>query len=137
VARGHAAGGSHGLAELIDLHGESLIADFERFYRPLPVIIREGASPRYILSLVKRLPPDSYFVAEIRGGMQFYGWTPDRYLAVMTVDAINANTYAVSKGNGGKGKKPEPIYRPQQEKPKTNMFAAMARAAYTGAPKKE
>ena len=136
---GDAAGGSQGLADLVDEYGGSLIADFERYYRPLPELLGSGGrSPRYILSLIKRLPVESCFVAEIRGGDQFRGWNPDRYLLTAIVDAVQANTHIVSKANGGKGKKPEPTYRPKKVQSKNgNAFVAAARSFYLAAQKKE
>lgn len=132
----HAAGGSQGLADLVEKHGESLIADFERYYRPLPRMISEGSSPRYILGLIRQLPIESAFVAEYRGGPQFRGWGIDRYLRAALVDAVQANTHAVSKANGGKGKKPDRIYRPEKAKSQNgNAFAAMARSFFHAAKK--
>lgn len=130
-----AAGGSQGLADLLDKYGESLVADFERYYRPLPQMIEGGSSPRYILSLIRQLPIECATVAELRGGQQFRGWDAERYLLVALVDAVQANTYVAS---GGKGKKPEPLYRPEKAKPKNgNAFAAMARSFYLAAKAKK
>lgn len=135
---GDPAGGTQGLAELVDKHGESLIADFERYYRPLPELLSSGRSPRYILGLIRQLPVESATVAELRGGPQFRGWDVDRYLLASLVDAVMANTYAVIKSGGNKGKKPEPTYRPEKAKSKNgSAFAAMARNVYLAAKNKK
>lgn len=134
---GNSAGGSEGLAELIDRYGESIIGDFEDFYRPLPDMLRSGASPRYILSLIRTLPANSRLVAAMRGGGQFRGWDVDRYLLASILDAIQGLTYVTAKQNGGKAKKPEPTYRPEKAKPTgANTFSAMARSFFLAAKQK-
>jgi hypothetical protein len=138
VDGGDSAGGSQGLADLVDKYGGSLIADFERYYRPLPELLVSGRSPRYILGLIRQLPVESATVAELRGGSQFRGWDVDRYLLTAIVDAIQANTYMLAKANQGKPKMPEPMYRPEKAKPKNeNSFAAMARGFYRAAQQKK
>lgn len=106
--------------------------DFERYYRPLPELMDSGRKPRYILALIAKLPAESATVAATRGGPQFLGWNLTLYYLAALIDAVNANTYVVTRANGGKPNKPEPTYTP--DKPKTqNSFAAMARNFYNAA----
>lgn len=126
---GDPGGGSQGLAELIDRHGEALLADFERYYTGLPELMRSGASPRYLLSLIRQLPMESNTTAQMRGGEEFRGWGVDQYLLANLTDAVNAATYAIVASNSkSKPKPPEPVYRPDKatKKKRANSFAMMA-----------
>ncbi len=136
MAGGDPAGGSAGLAKLIDQVGESLYWDFQHYLgldlldvaRELPQFL----TPRRALALIRRLPVESATIAELRGGEQFRGWGADRYLAASMVDAIRENTHAfISANSKSKPKPPPPVKRPgKEQKPKTdskgNSFAAMA-----------
>jgi hypothetical protein len=145
VAGGHSAGGSAGLAELIDKHGEELYFDLHH-YAGLNLVqaLRYGSgySPRQILTLVRQLPLESATVAAIRGGHQFRGWGVDRYMMANVVDAVNENTYAtiaVSGATKRKPKQPEPVWRPKglkDGKPKRSTFAAMAASFFKAAQRK-
>lgn len=130
---GDSAGGSAGLAELIDEHGEELFADLIE-YNGINLVQAlkpgSGFSPRQLLILVRQLPPESRTVAAIRGGAQFRGWDSDRYLRAAMVDAIRENTYAFIAANSKrKPKPPEPIERPDKtskRRQNKNAFAVMA-----------
>lgn len=134
---GDSAGGSHGLAQLIDKCGECILADFQSHYGlNLVVELRPGGmSPRQVLALIRQLPPESRTVAALRGGEQFQGWGVDRYLMASIVDAIQQNTYAfISANSKRKPKAPEPVQRPSknsgsQRDNKTNMFRQQLAAA--------
>lgn len=115
---GDSAGGSHGLARLIDRCGEQILADFQSEYglNLIEVLRPGGMPPRQVLALIRQLPPESRTVAALRGGDQFQGWGVDRYLLASVVDAINANTYAfISANSKRKPKSPEPVQRPTKE----------------------
>lgn len=115
---GDSAGGSSGLAELIDKFGEQILADLQSEYGVnLAQALRPGGgySPRTILVLIRQLPPESRTVAAMRGGEQFHGWGADRYLLANVVDAINYNTYALVSANAKrKPKAPVPTERPSK-----------------------
>ena len=115
---GDPAGGSQGLAELIDKFGEQLLADFQQYYGlNLIQALKPGGghSPRSLIVLIRQLPPESRTVAAMRGGEQFLGWGTDRYLLASAVDAINYNTYAfVAANSKRKPKAPEPVERPSK-----------------------
>lgn len=92
-----------------------------------------GYTPREVLALVKGLPVESAFYSQVRGGPQFIGWNPDRYLLAALVDGVNSLTYAFVQANSKrKAKKPDPVWRPEKSKSdqKSSLFAAMARRAY-------
>lgn len=117
---GDSAGGSNGLAKLIDQYGEQLNADFQSFYFLDFVKVMtpgSGYSPRRVLSMIRQLPPESRTVAALRGGDQFYGWGVDRYLLAAQVDAIRENTHAFISANSPKKrpKPPEPVARPSKD----------------------
>lgn len=117
---GDSAGGSDGLAKLIDKCGEQIQADFQSEYGlNLVAILRPGGgySPRMVLSLIRQLPPESRTVAFLRGGAQFQGWGVDRYLYASMVDAIRENTHAFVSANSPKRKPkaPEPVKRPSKD----------------------
>lgn len=115
---GDPAGGSQGLAKLIDKCGEQILADFQSHYGlNLIQALRPGGghSPRTILALIRQLPPESRTVAALRGGEQFQGWGVDRYMFASILDAIRENTHAfVSANSKRKPKAPEPIKRPNK-----------------------
>lgn len=128
---GDSAGGSTGLANLIDDYGEYLLADFQSHYGlNLVAAARPGSgySPRHLLLLAKQLPLTSATVAAIRGGSQYRGWDAAQYLRAETIDAIRENTYAFIAANSKrKPKAPEPIPRPEmKERKKDNTFRMMA-----------
>lgn len=137
------AGGSAGLAELIDKHGEELYFDLHKYAGlNLVHILRDGSgySPRQILVLIRQLPLESATVAAIRGGPEFRGWGLDRYLTAQTIDAIRENTHATLIASGNlkrKPKPPEPTYRPENDKAKKkgSSFAVMARGFFKAATK--
>lgn len=115
---GYAAGGSAGLAKLIDTYGEQILADFQSEYglNLVQVLQPGGMSPRQVLALIRQLPPESRTVAALRGGDQFRGWGVDRYLLASVIDAINQNTFAfVSANSKRKPKAPEPVSRPTKD----------------------
>ncbi|GAB3475266.1 D site-binding protein [Amycolatopsis cihanbeyliensis] len=130
---GDAAGGSAELARLIDRAGECLLADFQRYYQlDLRDLLRAGSglSPRRALALVRQLPPESATVAALRGGAEFRGWGPDRYLLARLIDAVKENTHVFIAANSKhKPKPPEPVERPDfaaGRKRRGNSFTAMA-----------
>lgn len=133
------AGGSLSVAELIDKHGDALLADFRRYYGlDLVDVIdgRNGLTPRKALALAIHLPSDSAFAASARGGTKFRGWTEDRYLAVAQVNAIREQTWVLAAANSKRPpKRPEPLPTPEsgdKRKNKPGGFEVMlerARAA--------
>ena len=121
MAGSDSAGGSAGLAELIDSHGECIVADLQDTYGVNLVSALQsgsGYSPRQLLVLIKQLPSDSRTHAALRGGDEFVGWGIDRYILATIVDAINHNTHAIVAANSGKKKPraPKPHYRPDAAK---------------------
>ncbi len=99
-----------------------------------------GFSPRQILALIRQLPVESRTAAGMRGGEQFRGWGPDRYLAALLVDAVTQNTYAfVAANSTRRPKAPEPVPRPATTtRKRTGAFAAMvARAKAARIPEEE
>jgi hypothetical protein len=131
VDGGDPAGGSAGLAELIDKYGDEIFADLLQYCGVnLVVALKPGSgfSPRQLLALIHQLPVESRTVAAIQGGPEFRSWTPDTYLLAAVIDAVRENTWAfVSANSKKKPKPPEPVKRPgKAKKKKTNSFAAMA-----------
>jgi hypothetical protein len=139
VAGGHAAGGSAGLAELIDKYGEHVYRDLHEYAGGLNLVaaLRDGSgySPRQILLLIKGLPLESATIAAMRGGVEFRGWGLDRYLSAALHDAVKENTFAfVAANSKKKPTAPEPMFRPKEKKAKTtnghnNLFAQRLAAA--------
>lgn len=131
---GDPAGGSSELVHLIDRCGECLIADLKSYYNvDLRDVLRDdsGLSPRLVLTYVRHMPLESATVAELRGGQHFRGWSPELYRLTDLLDAIQHNTYAFIAANSRrKPQVPKPVKRPDgtASKPKSNSFAALARA---------
>lgn len=74
-----------------------------------------GMAPRFVLSLIQRLPDNSLTSALASGGREFFGWGMERHMLADLFDAINQNTRA----SGNWGKKPpkiEPRPRPGRGK---------------------
>lgn len=131
----HSAGGSSGLAELIDKYGEQIFADLHEYAGGLNLVqaLRDGSgySPRQLLTLIQHLPMESRTIAAIRGGDEYRGWGVDRYLSTNILDSINDLTYAfVSANSKRKPKPPRRSWRPDSKPKKTsNPFAAHIAAA--------
>lgn len=130
---GDSAGGSAELARLIDRCGEALLADFLRYYyldlRDV-LVPGSGLTARRALALIRQLPPESATVAELRGGPEFRGWGPDRYLTARLIEAVEGHFHAfVSANSKKKPKAPERVDRPDfraQQRKNGNTFRAMA-----------
>ena len=107
---GDPAGGSGELARLIDQYGELIVPDLLREYGvdARDVFVEgTGVTPRFLLSLIIRLPSGSDTKAAIRGGAQFEGWDQDRYLTVGVINAVRELTNVLISVNTSKGKKPK------------------------------
>lgn len=92
----HPGGGSRELGQLIDKYGEHLAADLMSEYGvDLRDVLVPGSNvtPRWVFVLIKGLPIDSRFMAEVRGGQQFRGWDEGRYITAAIVDAVRALQY--------------------------------------------
>lgn len=118
MAGGYSAGGSSGLASLIDDHGEELFADLlETYGISLVQALTDESdySPQQLLILIKQLPLTSRTVAALRGGPVYLGWDADRYMFASLIDAVNQNTHATISANSGKKKPkaPKPFPRPE------------------------
>jgi hypothetical protein len=118
VAGGHTAGGSHGLAGLIEDHGEEIYADLLETYGVNLVDLfgdNPVYSPRQVLVMIQQLPPVSRTVAALRGGDIYLGWGADRYMLASLIDAVQQVGYATIAANSGKKKPkaPKPFPRPE------------------------
>ena len=88
-----------------------------------------GMAPRFVISLIQRLPDDSLTTALASGGREQFGWGQNRHMLADIFDAINQNTRAC----GNWGKKPpkiEPRPRPnrgKKEKKKVGVADLFAR----------
>ncbi|HEY9417885.1 MAG TPA: hypothetical protein VIQ30_24260 [Pseudonocardia sp.] len=112
MAGGSPAGGSLQLVQLIDEHGQALVADFEHHYRrDLRDLWREGRdlTPRYALWLVGQLPEGSAFFASLQGGPRYRAWTLQNHLAAATVNLL----YAANHQRANKKMKKPPIVAPK------------------------
>ena len=126
--------GSAGLARLINRCGEAILADLQHYYRlDLRDVLRPGSgvTARRALALVRQLPPESATAAELRGGPEFRGWGPDRYLTALLIDAVQANTFAfVAANSKRKPSPPQPVDRPESRSRRPRGgggFAAIAK----------
>lgn len=109
-----ASGGSLALAELIDEHGPSLVADFQAWYGLRLADVLFEWSPREVLSLVEGLVAygASMYVARVRGGDQWVdhiGWDTHRH-----AEADFYDLYVQAHTPEGKtpGKYPRPGSKP-------------------------
>lgn len=77
----------------------------------------EGSTvtPRYVLSLVGQLPPESAFGASVRGGSEFRPWSPQLYVLAAIANLLNAANRQRAGKRGGKQviKPPESKVRPK------------------------
>lgn len=142
-----AAGGSRALAELIDKHGEAILANLLSEYGvDLRDLFSEEnpLSPKYVLSLIIQLPTNGAFYASRRGGIQFRGWDPKMYALVAGVNALKVNNYILACANRDP-KKPKPplpemFPTPDDNKsnaPKPGSFAAIAASMMAAQRKKK
>lgn len=81
--------------------------------------------PEWWLAIIGQLPEESAFVAEVRGGPEHRGWTLDRHLQALTLDAINMNT--INTGNYRRRPQFEPFPRPGADQ-KTTRVATLDEA---------
>lgn len=113
-------GGSLVLGELIDEHGSAVAFDLlSRFGVNLVDVVADlcsdqpTSSPAYWLELIEEMPEGSHTLAARLGGPEYRGWTFDRHLLAVLVDAVQINTVTTAKVAGAKGvKAPKPIPRP-------------------------
>lgn len=94
-------------------------------------------SPSRVLRLCSTLGEDSALVAAERGGMQYRGWTTDRYLMRKLLFTCEQIVYVTAKANGDKKiKQPEPVDTPDAKHDRRqrgqHTFAAMARNVLNG-----
>ncbi|OBJ41340.1 hypothetical protein A5630_23060 [Mycolicibacterium mucogenicum] len=79
-------------------------------------------SPRYVLALIKYLPLESAYVAELRGGQRFRGWGHDRFQMVHLINQMKVLTFLFILANRDPKKsapKPQPMYPMPEDKPET------------------
>lgn len=130
---GDSAGGSSELARLIDRCGECILADFLQYYG-LDIgdvlVPGSGLTARRALALIRQLPPESATVASLRGGPEFRGWGPDRYLTARLIEATEGLFHAfVSANSKKKPKAPDRVDRPDfnaEKRRGRNSFRATA-----------
>ncbi|BCP36362.1 hypothetical protein MINTMi198_17320 [Mycobacterium intracellulare M.i.198] len=148
--RGHRSGGSLELARLIDEAGEDLIPDLKQYYGiDLRDLFSEDKplSPRWALMHVLHLPIESAFVAQLRGGPEFRGWSPDRYMAARLIDLQAIQNWMFLSANRDPDSKapemPEPYPLPddikvkKQLKDKPGSFGFMAKTLLAKAKKRK
>lgn len=149
---GYPAGGSGVLAQLIDDHGEVLVAELLHEYG---VDLRDlfhsdsPLSPRYVLNLIKHLPVGGAYNAALRGGPEFRGWDVERYAMAATVDSLRSLQWLYVCAHLGKNrvrpKPPAPYPIPDIEiakktaanRPKAGSFADLVVKAKVAASKKK
>lgn len=68
-------------------------------------------TPRYVLSLVGQLPPESAFGASVRGGSEFRPWTPELYVLSAIANLLNA----ANRQRAGK-RSAQPVIKPPTSK---------------------
>ena len=109
--------------------GEGLYPDLLFYYgfdlREYLIDVEHGRAiaPRFVISLIQRLPDTSLTVALASGGREHFGWGGNRHMLADLFDAINQNTRAT----GNWGKKPpkiEPRERPGRGKKKKKPSVA-------------
>ena len=120
------AGGSAGLADLVDEYGEALEADFARYYHlDLRDFLTGVDHPARALRLIGYLPEGSAFRSTLAaapdtrrkrraaaGWEEHYGWTSDSYLlaaiysAVMATGGSKDSTYPALPGRAVRKGKP-------------------------------
>jgi len=103
-------------------------------------------SPRFVLVHIAYLPIESAFVAERRGGQEYRGWGPDRYMAAGQMDLTKAQSYLFLLANSdpkkARPKPPEPYPVPGGHKRvassdlKPGSFAFIAAAQLAAAKRK-
>jgi hypothetical protein len=71
-------------------------------------------TPRYVLSLVGQLPPESAFGASVRGGSEFRPWSPQLYVLAAIANLLNAANRQRAGKRGG-----QPIVKPPTAKQRT------------------
>lgn len=96
-------------------------------------------SPKEIVALITWLPEESAFVASMRGGRRFLGWSWDRLMSTLLLEQTQMNGFNFIKANtdpkkGRALKGPEPIDfpgRPARRKP--GAFGPIIRRIAAGA----
>lgn len=133
-------GGSRALAELIETHGSSIVADLKHYFQTdvALTVSGEGETPRRVLAYIAHMPNGSATQASVREEPDAFGWDTQTYLLAGLVDAVRENTFVTAQTNTKKKiKPPEPIDVPgrvKQGKP-NNLFTQMAAAQYNAAQK--
>lgn len=123
-----------------------MIADFREVYniRLTDVLRFDGSLPVWEAAvLAKQLPPTSRVVAMQQGGIEYWGWTWDRYALAALLDLSNANLTAFIQSHSKKKvKQPHPVPRPGDAERKklqmlNNPFAMQVNSAMNDLKEKE
>lgn len=123
-----------------------MLADFREYYnvRLTDVMRFDGSLPVWEAAvLAKQLPHASRTIAAIQGGVEYWGWTQDRYFLAALLDAINIHTFAFVTANSKKKvKQPHPVPRPGDAERKkqqmlNNPFALQVSSAMNELKEKE
>lgn len=128
------------MARLIREHGDALHADWQRFYGlRLMESLYELHSPDELVAMVMWLPDDAAFWASKKGGPEHKGWTVDRILAVLQLEAAQWHRHDFVVANSKRNssiEKPAPIPfpgRPKVEKrDKGTSFMGIVRNLQAG-----
>lgn len=123
-------GGSYTLRQLIDSHGDEIAADLLEVYGVDVRDVFTTMSPKWLLMLITQLPAGSRFYAARRGGVQFRGWTEDRYLLAAVVNSIRVLQWTyVSAHSKRKPSEPEMVPIPDVEKKRKDGPGSFAHTA--------
>ena len=143
----HPVGGSRELAKLLEEHGGILVPELKHYFGlDVRDVLTYDVSPKFVIIHISYLPMGSAFVAEMRGGQQFRGWTEDRYIQVMNLNTQRIANYMFLCANmdSKKKKPPPPLPYPVPDKPvkedqtkRPGSFAAIAAAQMAAARRKK
>lgn len=99
-----------------------MIADFHQYYGI--DLATDTHSPRYLLTLIEQLPPESRTMAALQGGHQFRGWGVSEYIQASLVDAVQENSWITAAASSkSRPPRPKPFYRPASgSRKKSNQF---------------
>jgi hypothetical protein len=117
----YVSGGSLGLLELLEEHGEAIEADLQRFYGlPLAGCLHDW---RRLGVLVRQLPPEAALYRSMFGEKAL--WGSQEHLLALIADILNAANW--QRGGDKNAKRPKPLPRPG-DLPDRDLFRPKGRS---------
>lgn len=107
------------VANLVAEYGEGLMADFRRFYGYGLGFALDYFHPNELFAMIRWLPEDSVFKGLVQGGEEHVGWTYERVMQTLQLEAQMFHNYEFRLANVDRpskaGPAPKELHIPGRE----------------------